>query len=101
MVMVSNPVRLFAEGFNEFFDDKEGANLSVLLYHILLKSLLLDTKNELSNKIVMLDQYRRRNLRKNHFAIGAYFIELLRIMVRADCNRKKTEQLTKPNLAKL
>lgn len=96
-----NPVRVFAGGFLEFFDDKEGTNLSMLICHILLISLLPDEKTDLSNKIALLDRYRYRNLTNRQSLRGAYFIELLRAMVRADYNRKTCTRIAKPILNKM
>ncbi|MBK9247916.1 MAG: hypothetical protein IPM69_07345 [Ignavibacteria bacterium] len=96
-----DPVRVFAGGFLEFFDDKEGANLSMLLCHILLISLSEESKTDFSNKIALLDRYRLRNLKNKQSQRGAYFIELLRAMVRADYNQATTNRLAKPILAKM
>lgn len=101
MPFLPDPVRVFAGGFLEFFDDKEGANLSMLLCHILLISLSPDSKTDFSNKIALLDRYRLRNLKNRQSQRGAYFIELLRAMVRADYNRATTIRLAKPILEKM
>jgi hypothetical protein len=93
--------KLVLNGVSSLAGDKEGANIGLMILHIVLLLGLKSNPNDIEEKINALDRYKRRNLRKGVNSRTDIFITMLRQIVFENFDMKKANAITKNLFRKL